>query len=189
MINVVNKIEKNEIDEIIQNILKEITDKASHRFGLIKYRKVFYGIPDSVFNSFRDIEYCYTFGLFEACISLIGTCLEKALKSELVRLYKINDKYFERLTLGGVITKAEENRLISNGILEKARGVNKIRIKYIHVDINKIKETFGYNTYHQISDWIQEAKTKSEAEPDCLEAYNNLMEILQHLYAKERYPL
>ena len=32
-------------------------------------------------------------------------------------------------------------------------------------------------------------ETEREAEPDCVEAYKNLMEILQHLYTEERYPL
>lgn len=185
-----NKSEKDEVDEIIQNMLKEITNNASSRFKQIKYKKVFYGIPDSIFDdSFREIDYCYTFGFFESSISLIGTCLEKSLKSELVRLYKINDKELEKLTLGQIIKKAEAKGLISNGILKKANRVNKIRVKYVHVDINKIKEIFDYNTYYQILDWIQNLETKKEAESDCLEAYKNLMEILQHLYSKEKYPL
>lgn len=184
-----NKREKDDIDEIIQNMLKEITDKASHRFGQIMYRKVFYGITDSIFHSFRGIEFCYTFGFFEACISLIGTCLEKALKSELVRSYKIDDRELEELTLGKTIKKAMDKKIISNGILDKAWRVNDLRIKYVHVDINKIKEMFKYNTYYNTPDWIQMIQTEREAEPDCLEAYKNLMEILQHLYTEERYPL
>jgi len=184
-----NKSEKDEIDEIIKNMLKEITDKASHRFGQIKYRKVFYGIPDSIFDSFRGIEFCYTFGFFEACISLIGTCLEKSLKSELVRSYKIDGRELEKLPLGETIKKAIDKKLISNGIRDKAWRVNEIRIKYVHVDINKIKEMFEYNTYYNTPDWIQMIETEREAEPDCLEAYKNLMEILQHLYTEERYPL
>ncbi len=178
-----NKSEEDKLSEIIQNMLKEITNNASSRLRQIKYKKEFsVRIPDSIFNSLRDIEYCYIFTFFEASISLIGTCLEKALKSELVRLYKINDKELERLPLGPTIKKAEDEGLISNGILDKAKDVNKTRIKYVHVDITKIKEIVDYNTYYQTSDWIQEKEIKREAEPDCLEAYKNLMEILQHLY-------
>ncbi len=186
--NNMNSKNGNEVNEAIKGILQEILPHASDRLKQIKYKKEFYGIPDSIFDYyFREIAFCYILGRFGACISLIGTCLENALKSELVKLYKIDDK--KLLTLSLTIGKAKDKGLISNGIFDKAKGVNKIRNKYVHVNINKIKEIFDYNTYYQISDWIQEEKLKREVEPDCLEAYKNLMEILENLYSEERYPV
>lgn len=71
-------------------------------------------------------------------------------------------------------------------MLCKAWQVNDIRNKYIHIDIYNIKKIFRYN-YDQIRDWIQMEKTESNAEKDCLEAYKNLMEILENLYSEKRY--
>ena len=54
----------------------------------------------------------------------------------------IDDRELEETHfLGKTINKANK-KLISNGIFDKARRVNKIRNKYIHVDIFKIKEMF-----------------------------------------------
>ncbi len=89
--------EKDEVDKLIRNWLDEIAKDAQRRFWQIKYKKVFYGIPESVFGSFDEIGRCYTFGHSRVCISLIGSCLEQAIKG--VRLHELADKQLKEITL------------------------------------------------------------------------------------------
>jgi hypothetical protein len=71
----------NEVDETIKGIVQEILPHASDRLKKITYKKVFYGIPDSIFDYyFREIDFCYILGRFGACISFNWNLLRKCFK-------------------------------------------------------------------------------------------------------------
>lgn len=192
-----NRNEKGEVDKIIVLYVKEITTNASDRFRQITYEKKFYGMPDSISDFLGEIAVCYTFGHFKACISLIGSCLEEALKSELVR--KLNQEKNEKegeiekltsLGLGQTLGISEcRNLLQDKEIFDKAGEVNKIRNTHVHANLSKIKEVFEDGVYNQMSEWIQALSKRREEAEDGLNMYKNLMTILEYLYSEKRYPL
>ncbi len=84
---------------------------------------------------------------------------------------------------------ARDVGLISDkDILSKARKVNKIRNEYVHIDINKIINSFDSNlSDNPFAAVIQKLEAARKAEPDCIEEYKNLMEILEYLYSEKRF--
>lgn len=95
-------------------------------------------LQDSIFRLWSEATMCYVNGQFRACIVLLATLLEAALKYELQR----RDVDFpERLTLGPCIEKCRKHRILpvdeKNPVIDALLKVNGCRNDVVHANIER----------------------------------------------------
>ena len=95
-------------------------------------------LQESIFDLWSEAAMCYVDGQFRACIVLLATLLEAALKYELERQ---GIDFPERLTLGGCIDKCRKGRILpeneTNPVTRAALKVNECRNDVVHANIER----------------------------------------------------
>ena len=92
-------------------------------------------LQQSVSTLWCEASWCYVYGQFRACIALMATVLEAALKLELEQRGTEYDQ--ERTTLGKCIEKARA--FLPAEIVELAQRINNTRNDVVHANIERTR--------------------------------------------------
>jgi hypothetical protein len=106
----------------------------------------------SIWKLWEETTWCYVDGRFYACIVMSAVVLEIALKYELFTRFEEKSLY----TLGKVIKKAIELKIIPNNLVKLAYSINNRRNDIVHanVQINRPESLFHHTGTEHISERI-----------------------------------
>ena len=85
----------------------------------------------------EEATWCYVYGHFRACIVLLATLTEAALKLELEKNYIQYNK--SRAGLGACINLCKEKEILSNEVAKTAYKINDKRNDIMHANIERVR--------------------------------------------------
>lgn len=120
--------------EVVKNNIElfdkdELYHRVTRRLSLFKGQELM--IPKTAHRYFTHLTNCYTYGFYFACVPFAGMCLEFVLKEFIVKCGGTIDENND--TLGSVIYKAHDIKLINDEELKKLKAFLEIRNRYVHV--------------------------------------------------------